>query len=75
MWMNVLLIRYLTNIVISFTTVTLMLTVQTPKDHSIARVLLVFLVMESRVLVGDADNATYINQPNVLLFHYFYKIL
>ena len=52
MWTSVFVIKYLMNIVISLTTVMLMLTVLTPKDHSTALVLMVILVMEWLVWVS-----------------------
>ena len=45
------LVKFLMNIVILHTTVTLMLTVATPKDLSTVRVILVTLETESPVLV------------------------
>ena len=52
MWMSVSLIEYQKDTIILLTTATLMPTVPTPKDHSIARVLVAIPVMESRVWVS-----------------------
>ena len=53
--MNAFLVKYLMNIYILLTTVMLMQTAPTPKDHSTARVLMVILVMEWLVKVSDSS--------------------
>ena len=69
MWMSVFLINYQLNIMILFTTVTLMPSVPIPKDHFTAHVIRDTLEMESSVLVSVFDSLCALNRSKINMLH------